>query len=226
MVDPVQSSSSSQSATSATGSAKAMGEQDFLLLLVTQLRQQDPMKPMDNTEFVAQLAQFSSLEQLSGMSKGMDTLATKLDAMGSYGALNLLGKEVLANSTTISWDGTNPVTAGFSADQAVSNCNVTIYDASGKTVRTMKLGDVTAGAKTFSWDGKGDDGAVLNAGSYKFDASGTGADGKVWTTNGYIGGTVGGVTYENGSPRLYVGGNLVPMSDVISVQGATAAAGI
>ncbi|HEY3347287.1 MAG TPA: flagellar hook capping FlgD N-terminal domain-containing protein [Nitrospirota bacterium] len=225
MVDPV-SSSSSQSAAAATGSAKKMGQQDFLLLLVTQLRQQDPMKPMDNTEFVSQLAQFSSLEQLSGMSKGMDTLATKLDAMGSYGALGLIGKEVMANSATLSWDGTNPVTAGFGAEKAVSDCKVTIYDQSGNAARTISLGDVTAGAKTFSWDGKGDNGAVLKAGSYKFDASGTGADGKVWTTNGYIGGTVGGVTYENGSPLLYVGGNLVPMSDVISVQGAAAAAGI
>lgn len=100
MIDATGSATAAtQQQQTAPAQKNALGEQDFLQLLVTQLKQQDPLNPMDNTEYISQLAQFSSLEQMTNMSSQLGTLNSGISSLEGMDAANLVGKQV-AYSTT------------------------------------------------------------------------------------------------------------------------------
>ncbi len=105
-----------------------MGKDDFLKMMIAQLKHQDPLNPMDGTAFTAQLAQFSSLEQLQNLNTQMTSFTQQQQALGNSQAVNFIGKQVLAKGNTVSVDG-NPVTLGYDlAGDAVSG-QVQVYDA-------------------------------------------------------------------------------------------------
>src|ERR1700742_304304 len=93
--------SQASSLTSALGDDKGLGENAFLKLLVAQMKNQDPLKPMDNTDFVAQLAQFSNLEQVMGINTRLDTLAAQGQGLQNTQIASLVGKEVSINGKSI-----------------------------------------------------------------------------------------------------------------------------
>jgi flagellar basal-body rod modification protein FlgD len=173
MVDSVSSTSSTS--TSATSSSSQLQEQtlsqsDFLKLMVTQMTNQDPTKPMDSTQMVAQMAQFSQVAATQELQSSFDTLATNLTGDQFVRAASLVGQEVLVPSTAgqltdSTMDGA--VNVGTSGTYV----NVQIKDASGNVVRTISLGQPDAGLTKFSWDGKSDDGTQLTDGVYQMTAT-------------------------------------------------------
>ena len=161
---------------SAAGSAsgnQALGKDAFLQLLVTQLKNQNPLEPQGNGEFVAQLAQFSSLEGITTLN---DTVSGIAGAFGSSQALqasSLVGRSVIAPGDKAVVDTTKGMTGAVVLPQSVAQAEVKITDKDGKVIRTITLADQKAGNASFTWDGKDEAGIVAPAGTYTFAATTT-----------------------------------------------------
>ena len=110
---------------------KAMGEHAFLQLLTTQLKFQDPLKPMDNTQFVTQLAQFSQLEQSTDLNKRMDSSIEYLSSLNTYGAAGLLGREVQVSGGGVALGSDRPVSVHYRLDGNAARVGIRIVDAAG-----------------------------------------------------------------------------------------------
>ncbi len=207
-----------------TGKGKsALGKDDFLKLLVTQLRYQDPMSPQKPEEFSAQLAQFSSLESMQNIEKvlqsqvdagSLNTLAMKADLGASF-----IGRRVVAAGNKLSVaEGADPtvlVDVGTGGGKTV----LTIYDASGKEVATRNLGWQEAGRRTL---GAGD----LKPGTYTYKVTVTGAGGSDIPVQTYTTGIVDGVSFQNGNVILKAGDLSFLLDNVVEVERAPAGASI
>jgi flagellar basal-body rod modification protein FlgD len=216
--DPTSNTSGSTAST--TGGQAAMDKQAFLKLLVAQLSHQDPLKPMEGTEFVTQLAQFSSVEQQILQSQKLDILSTQMQGLASNEAASLVGKQVtIQGQSTIHSDGTlAPAPSSFSLDGAATTVKVQIKDKDGNVVKTMDLGAHGAGAVPVNWDGTNDAGAKVPAGDYSVDVTATDKDGKPVSTTQKMSGTVVAVDYDKGYPEVVLDNGVhAPLSELVSV---------
>ncbi|MHC8319251.1 flagellar hook assembly protein FlgD [Pseudomonas sp. GB2N2] len=200
----VKTNTSADGLASATNSAtgkKALGKDAFLQLLVTQLKNQNPLEPQDNGAFVAQLAQFSSLEGITTLNDTVSGIAGNYNSSQALQASSLVGRSVIAPGdkavvdTTKSFNGTIAVPA--SADPVT----LKITDADGKLIRTIDLGTQKVGNTSFIWDGKDDAGTVAAAGTYNFTASAT-YDGKATSLVTNLPATVSSVTISQTGGEL------------------------
>lgn len=161
---------------SATGSAtgnQALGKDAFLQLLVTQLKNQNPLEPQDNGAFVAQLAQFSSLEGITTLNNTVSGLASNYNSSQALQASSLVGRSVIAPGDKAVVDTTKSLSGTVVVPSSVVSATLKITDADGKTVRTIDLGSQKAGNASFIWDGKNDAGETVPAGTYTFGATST-----------------------------------------------------
>lgn len=161
--------SSSSLAPATTLPGKQLDQQDFLKLMIEQFRAQDPTKPMDPTQMVAQMAQFSQIAATAQMQASLDQLATSMQGDQVLNASSLIGRQVLVPSTQATLadggvDGAVNVPAG------APDVHVTITDASGNAVRTLDLGKQGGGLAHFHWDGLDDAGKALPPGDYQINA--------------------------------------------------------
>ncbi len=203
---------------SSAGSAveKTLGKNDFLRLLLTQMQNQDPLSPVDNKEMLAQLAQFSSLEQMQGVSDRLDTLLLAQSSTNQLSTTSLVGRNVSYRTDTVSWSGSG--TTSLQATLPVpADVTVIVKDSTGKAVRTLQLGARPAGALEVAWDGKDQNGNLLPAGSYTITATGKTGEGSTLNVDLRGLGLVRGVTFEGDAPLLLIGGSRVRMSDVVEV---------
>ncbi len=193
-----------------------LGKDDFLKLLITQLSNQDPLQPVDNQAFIAQLAQFSSVEQLQGLSGQLDTLLLAQASANQMNTASLVGKEVLYRTDTIELKAGQP--AALQARlEAPARLTAIVQDASGKTVRTIPLGRREAGAVDLAWDGLDDAGNPLPAGSYKVVLAAVDDAGAAVGVEMRARGRVDAVNFDGNSPLLLVGAARVKLSDVIEI---------
>jgi flagellar basal-body rod modification protein FlgD len=173
----------------------SLGQEDFLKLLITQLENQDPLNPQDSTEFTAQLAQFSSLEQLTNINTALSNLQTIVFSQNNASITSLLGKSVLSYGNEI------PVVSGQSADikydlaQDASLVTVDIYDSSDNLVRTISPGSQSAGRQTVTFDGLDSSGNPLASGTYYYKVSATTLEGNSISATSYSSsGTITGIS--------------------------------
>ncbi len=202
----------------ATGSLSQVGQDTFLQLLIAQLEHQDPLSPMDNVQFTAQLAQFNTLEQLETMNKGMQALLAAQEITNSVQAASLIGKEVRAQGNTIhlSPGQSSDLTYYLPADSAQVTIN--IFNESGNLVQTLEQSTQNAGEHTLSWDGKGTQGNTLPEGNYLFVVTATDAAGKTIPVETFLEGTVEEVVFEANRPYVVVEGNWIDISAIVSVK--------
>jgi len=179
-----------------------LGEDDFLRLLTTQLQHQDPLNPMENTEFVTQLSQFTSLERLENMSRSLEALALSQSANTSAQMVSFIGKDVVTSSPEFFHAAGETTEVGFSVDQPVSEVTVTIRDADGKVVRTEQLGAFEAGDHEFAWDGLNSDGSPMGSGNYEVEVTALDEEGNPLTATIETSHHIVGVSYANGFPVL------------------------
>jgi flagellar basal-body rod modification protein FlgD len=161
---------------SAAGSAsgsQALGKDAFLQLLVTQLKNQNPLEPQDNGAFVAQLAQFSSLEGITTLNDTVSGLASNYNSSQALQASSLVGRSVIAPGDKAVVDTTKSLSGTVVVPSSVTSATLKITDSTGKTVRTIDLGSQKAGNASFIWDGKNDAGETVPAGTYTFGATTT-----------------------------------------------------
>jgi flagellar basal-body rod modification protein FlgD len=200
-----------------TGSS-ALGKDEFLKILVAQLANQDPTQPQDSSTFVAELAQFSSLESQQNTVSNLNALMIGQATANQTAATAFIGKQVEYHNTSLGWDGTTPVVASVSLAASAQKVSVSVADSGGNVVRTIPVGASSAGDLPIVWDGRDDKGRVAPAGTYTFQPTAYDAAGKAVAINLSTGGTVSGVAFEGGVPLLRIGTELVKMSDVTSIN--------
>jgi len=222
-VGSTSSTSSSTAATTASNAASTLlDKNDFLTLLMTQMQNQDPLNPADDTQFVTQLAQFSSVEQMTNMNDTMNQLLVAQASANQTATASLVGKSVQVNSNTVTLGTTTPVGLSGTLSGAAANVTATIVNAAGQTVRTINEGAGASGAWTGSWDGKDASGNSLPAGTYTVNLTATDSSGNAVTATSTSSGIVTGVSFVNGAAQLIVNGQTVPLSSVTEIDQAPA----
>ncbi len=191
-----------------------LGESDFLKLLTTQLQQQDPTQPMDNTAMVAQLAQFSALEQMTNVNTTLTQMLTGQGTALEANSAGMVGKTAIFNTNQVSLTEGKPATITANLSQAAANVTLTIQDGTGNTVRTVGEGACTSGNNMFTWDGHDDKGNQLPTGTYTAQVLATDINGNPvsLTQNGSA--PITGVVFNNGVPQFLAGGSTLQLSDI------------
>jgi flagellar basal-body rod modification protein FlgD len=216
------STTSSTSVTGALTSAAGSGLSSvdfntFLKLLVAQLKNQDPLNPLDGTEFTGQIAQFSTLEQQINGNNYLSQILEQRDYGQQTLATSYLGKVVLAPGTGISLGDSGGTEFGYKLDGTASKVDVSIYDEDGTLVRSVS-GDGAEGNHIVTWDGKDDDGNTLAAGNYTVAVKSTDKDGKVVATTPMVYGKVASILNDSGTSSLIMAdGSTVELADVLAV---------
>jgi flagellar basal-body rod modification protein FlgD len=195
-----------------------MNKDDFLQLLVTQLRSQDPLNPQDSSEFVAQLAQLTQVEQTYNINTNLNNLLSSQNNFSNMSAMSLIGKEITtASSKVVLTEGGQP-SLPFSLASDATQLTLEVKDATGRTVRTLTQGPTSAGVRSTTWDGMDDNGQPVPAGTYTFAVSGHDATGQAVSGTTLFRGRVTGVNLEGDSPVLTVNGLYVPLTSVLEVK--------
>lgn len=194
-----------------------MGKEEFLKLLTTQLANQDPLSPVKNEEFVAQLATFSSLEQQIGTNERLDGISMNLLSQSSASAVSFIGKDVRAMADWVEYDGSTPTGIDYELLDASEKVTLTIRDASGKLVRTVTLDAHEKGDHSYVWDGMDKNGSPLDEGTYTVGIAASNIDGDSVQALPVSTGRITGISYENGYPELLIGDHRITLADVIEV---------
>jgi len=213
-----------QTAADAVGSAgPTLGQDEFLQMLIAQLENQDPLNPQDATEFTAQLAQFSSLEQLISIQDGIQGLTESQTRSQRLGAAGLIGRDVVAEASQIPVTADGPlVQPSFVLAGNASDTTVTLLDPNGVSVGSLDLGALAQGEHAFQWDGTDAAGNAVAPGVYSFVVRALAGDESVEVLP-RIQGRVTGAVPSGTDPLLLVGDLAIPLSQVEEVTDATAA---
>lgn len=179
-----------------------MDKDDFLKLLLAQLNNQDPLSPMEDTDMTSQLAEYSSLEQLTNLNESMDTLVAQTGTDDMYTAVSFIGKTVKAEGYAVSKEGESVSTLHYSLGEAVSNLTVNVYSPEGDIVRTENLGSKQPGTFEYQWDGKDEDGNDQADGTYSIGILAQDTSGQAVIVQTEVSGVVEGVVSENGNQYL------------------------
>lgn len=200
--------------TTTDGTTAAEMQTKFLNLLVTQLKNQDPLNPMDNAQMTTQLAQISTVSGLEKLNATLATLLQSYTASQNMQAASLIGHAVLTEGNTMTL-GASGAVAGLTLDKAADAVTVTIKDANGNTVHKENLGAMSAGTSNFVWDGKDMQGnALAEGGEYTFSVEAT-KNGEVVTSKALQAGMVNAVTLGTDGMTLELGtGDKVSYSSV------------
>ncbi|MFV0278653.1 MAG: flagellar hook assembly protein FlgD [Parahaliea sp.] len=153
-------------------SVEDMNSQDFLTLMVAQLKNQDPTKPMDNAQFMSELAQFGTVSGVQDLNKNFTTLASSLTSSQNLQAIGLVGREVTVDSnvgslTRVEGSDELALKATVTIPSGASAANLYIKDAAGRLVYSAPLNSTARGEQSLSWDGKSSEGQLLATGSYQ-----------------------------------------------------------
>ena len=184
---------------------------------MTQLQYQDPLNPTENEEFVAQLAQFSQVEQLTTANDSLQTLYTAMASMNNASMTQLLGKEVLAKGDTFRYEGSGDQDIHFDASSAAASATVTVMNEEGRVVYSGDIGGLDAGRGTWSWDGRTIGGGTAPAGEYSFAVTARDRNGDTVSVMELVRGEIDGMSFETGSPVPSIQGVEIDLGDVLEV---------
>jgi len=182
--------------------SKDLNKDAFLKLFVTQLKNQDPLNPMDNKEQLAQLAQFSSLERLTNISKAMDGLTKTVKTVIGLSSIGYIGKTVMAKGFGVSKKGKNVSSASISLPAACKSVYVDLYDKKGALVRSVKMGSKSAGKFDFKWDGMDKNKKAAKDGLYRIAVRAETSSGKKVLAKIEVSGKVKAVNTAGGQSIL------------------------
>jgi len=200
-----------------------LGQDDFLRMLVAQLENQDPLNPQDGTEFTAQLATFSSLEQQIAMREGIerllesesggDAVARQLEAAG------LIGREVEARGAQVAVDGSGAVPLAFDLEGAATSGRIDVLTPDGRRVAALDVpgSALSAGRNRVLWDGTDGFGGALPAGVYRFEVSAV-SGGEAVAAEPRMAGRVTAASFDDGGAVLRLGDRVVRLEDVLEVR--------
>lgn len=199
---------------------KSLGQEDFLALMVQQLKNQDPLKPMENGEFLGQMAQFSTVNGIAEMTKSVSALTESFNSGQALQAASMVGRTVLTEGNAAALSQGGSLAGAVELPEAANNAVVRIYTGAGQLVRELPLGPQQAGLSNFRWDGNLANGQPAPAGTYKVSAALSSRSGDTALTT-YVASKVESVTLSasGGSSliRTETGASL-PLSQVKAVM--------
>lgn len=181
-----------------------LGQDDFLKLLLTQMQNQDPANPMEDKEYMSQMAQFSSLEQLTQLNTSMSTMIDNNTQDQMVSAVSFIGKEVRAEGYNVSREGDKISKVFYGLGEPVANAFINIYDKNNNLVRTVQLGSKAEGTYEFEWDGKNWAGEDASDGVYTIAMAAEDADGSPVMVKTEVSGEVTGVVADGGQQYLHL----------------------
>lgn len=203
--------------TNATPADKQMLAQNFdqfLTLLTAQLKNQNPLDPLNTNEFTSQLVQFASVEQQMKQNDSLTTLLSKTDASNAIGVLSFVGRKVTASGTTTALENGKAEWV-FDAARAGTG-KITISDSNGKAVYKTSIA-LSGGPQTYTWDGTRTDGLTADDGLYSVSIEGSTVDGSSFKVSSQISGTVDGVDLTQSPPTLKIGKLKLDLSSIKSI---------
>ena len=197
-----------------TGSSK-MDKDAFFKLMLAQLKNQDPTNPLKNHEMAAQLAQFSTLEQMTNMNTTLSEIKGGNKPIEQFQALNLIGKKVSGDSSKISRaDYDNEHEFKFNLPTDTKEANIKVFNQKGEEVREYKFNQLKAGENKISWNGQDERGRKTPTGQYKFQITAIGNDGQKILPKTDFEGVVTGIGFSAEGPVVQVGKQSVRLKDI------------
>ncbi len=195
-------------------------QEDFLKLMTEQLKNQDPMKPTDNGEFLGQMAQFSSVSSLGKLEQTVNELAKSLQSGMGLNAIHMIGKQALAPGDRITLDNDGQGARGaVDLPTATANLQITITDPGGNVVRQIDMGNQPAGLREFRWDGKRADGSPAARGHYLVTATFDTDDETTEAAQTLLFTTIDSVSFDNGQAMLNTNnGQSLAFSSITRIQ--------
>ena len=203
-----------------TSGVPELGREVFLRLLVTQLQSQDPTAPVQNEDFVAQLAQFTSLEQATNTNELLESLIGKFEKQSQWDLVNLIGHKVVAEGNTVALDETGETTLVYVLNDDAASVEIDVFDEKGSVVGTLQnLDPQNAGRHEIVWDGNDSSGDRVEAGTYEFRVRAKNAQEGQVSVMTFMTEIVKGVIWDQDQPHLTLGsGRMLPSSNILSVQ--------
>ena len=203
---------------------KSLGKDEFLKLLTYQLKAQNPLKPQDGQEFASQLAQFSSLEQLTNINKALDAQSKNFgllsQAMANANAPNYIGKSVKAASDKINFDGTKTPQFGYNLASNAASVQIEIKNAAGTVVRTIDASssDLRNGEHRLTWDGKDSNGSNVPSGQYSINVVAKDVSGGLINATPFSFGAITAVRFKQEGTVAVVNGIEIPLGDIEDIS--------
>ncbi len=179
-----------------TGLSSKLGKDEFLKILLIQLQHQDPTNPMKDEDFIAQLAQFSSLEQLKNISEGIEDLSKNFKNYLIYSAASFIGKSVTADGSQISKENGAVTSIFYTLEDVASHVYVNIYDQNNNLIQSLDLGSKQPGTYEFKWDGIDFQGNKAPDGVYKVGIAAEGKNGEPLFVKTKVEGTITGISLD------------------------------
>jgi len=217
-VDALYTSNTANTVKNGLTSNKAADIQDrFLTLLVTQLKNQDPLSPMDNSQITTQLSQISTVSGIDKLNDTVNGLAQAMALSQTMNSVSMIGRQIVTSSATLNL-ANKSATGAVELAEAADGVTATIMSSAGNIVRRIDLGAMQAGLQQFTWDGKTDGGAAAADGAYSYKIEAM-KNGKPINASTYAVGTVSSVGVS-GTDATFIlnGGKEVKFADVKRVQ--------
>jgi len=203
------------------GSQNTLGKDDFLQLLVTQLANQDPLEPMDNEQYITQMATFSQLELLQNMNSNLEkSLNWSLllsQTINNTMATSLLGREVQVSTDSVVIDDSGTSKIRYDLAKSADDVTIKINDSDGNLVRALRENGANEGRHEITWDGLDANGNQMPKGTYTIEVEATDSEGNIVDAAAYFTGTVDNVRYIDGQAYLSVDDVLIPLSQIMQV---------
>ena len=194
-----------------------LGKDEFMRLLITKLQYQDPLNPTDDEAFIADLAQFSSLEQMENMNGGLSDLALLQSNSTNTTMVNYIGKTAVLAGDTINLES-NFSTINYELPNNAESVKISIYSENGQLIKTIDSSSVQAGENSLIWNGQNEQGLDMPDGRYQVKITATDKSGNSISAIPRMTGKITGVTYENGYPELVIGGAAYGLGNIISIS--------
>ncbi|MEK8090587.1 flagellar hook assembly protein FlgD [Thermithiobacillus plumbiphilus] len=208
MVQSVNSAiAGTTSAVASQPGQQQLGQNEFLKLMTTQLSNQNPLEPMDNGKFLAEMAQFSTATGIQQLQVSNQKLLDAMESGQGLQAASLMGRSVVAPGSQLTLAAGQGASAGFSLEAPADSVAVSIRDAAGQVVRTLTLGAQDAGTQSFQWDGKTESGEQAAAGNYSFSVQAL-AGGKPLNAEAFSVAPVQSVLFSPEGVKLELGNGL------------------
>lgn len=225
MVDPIttttQTNTTTQTSATSSANKNVLGKDDFLKLMIEQMKNQDPLNPMDGTQYAAQLAQFSSLEQLTNLNQSVqDSINSNLTLTQSINntlVSTLIGKNVKIGGNALSLSGQQNITLGYNLPSSAQSVSIKIYNDQGALVRTIDGLPTTSGENKFSWDLSDNSGGKLPNGKYTFEVDALDGNGEKISADIFKEGAINGVRFGSQGTVLLVDGAEYSISDILEI---------
>lgn len=207
---------SGATAAASTKDKSVLGKDDFLKLLLLELKYQDPTSPMDSEKILTQTSQLATLESTENTNKALETLASSLNASLQYTGISAIGKLADMGSNAIVREEGKDVDFEIYFPEDVQSGKVNILDKNGNILRSMAIGSTDAGIATYNWDGTNDSGVALDEGVYYVESAYTKTDGTSGTARLGIY-PIEAIKFDSGKTYAKLGSNYIDFSTIAEV---------